>query len=1572
MLSADSRMAPSPLVCLTGDVEGSGGAPRMLIEALQLCFLAMDRTKNKLASINFKVLPDDHIFEIAPQTTPGVKSRREFLSKDVIKRSWMGKHCEERPSVVIMLCEFDLEWNPFEWSEKETIIQSRFINAMTNLVGMNTKLQLVAVKTGEPTPGGVENDEMLNERVNALMEALQIDSKTFTMISLNDFDGTGKDMNEGESPIQLLWHSIFVNSMNYYASMVKKSLTSLEALIGDVVKTYNDPVIVRDDLNFSQNRGLSSRDVNYLGLARARYNFKAGYFCDFQGLPHYSVGYYRKAFRALVSVTENVDGEERGAVLYLVELCNFKICTYLLHLGRTLSSGKEVVSTRKMDEVEQAYADAFKQFDFMVKSFKALDDSKGHNEWMCKQYLIFLGLTEGIPGTIKKVKVNQGEYFIMAAKYATKARDATHSMNRLSDLLGDSSPGGDKNDTIITRMGLALRDPEKKEDDITNEFTLTFPSDLDHNGLIADLLDRAYSRLAATHPRRKAFVLTMQCEQCMQQGDFAAAMLKLQPMLKELQSNKWGNTLAAPFLRKKMACAVYLGRLEEYLDGALRLYSLAVKKGPVSTNMSTVLSRYEVEELHRDILSVVSNYGREPLSPGPRDVPFSPLGKPANYTCVPFRPEYGMSSTTPEQLQYVLPSGFVFTTSSLPSSIHPRLVDVTLDMGGTTTYDVGQVVRANLHVTSLFLSRISFAEVRVKWSFDSFEQLFVNNYSGSSTGGESEEVAAEIVSLDLFPQETITFPLEFTLTESSISHLMDDKEVFLCLESVDFIVRSAFEAGLGGVAAPPVSPSGSPRDNTNSNSTPVKGAGGGEAVESTSTTVQDFVLRVLAVPDSVAEEHRHLMELKMPPNSDLSEYVSSAGGINAASDLNLAVLHVLRPQPTVELLYPVSDQGARRARRKSVNPNMGGSTSFLSLSDALTNKEVLATKEKGKNDASASGGALKKEEDGAVQLLAGAIQSVELLFSSGADDILGDPSGNLRVSSDLQPISTSQALFWWPSWTDGEEVFHPLDLDEGTHQPVGRFSTKSLQRGTGEGTFVFPLYICSETSGPANIMVTVEYANKQKSRTFPVKVVFSKPLEVLFDIEHSGDSWAGVQPQMNKDGGITAVVSKSPIAQNQPRSESSSASNSPSRGKSRDQSPSLAKEISTPERKDHTVLCEGPHSDAPPIVICGDTLAMSATLSCLEDLGEGVEITSFSLVTGTPSGNNGERSDNKTSRASMWADIDSPLSRSPGGAMLETSADVSLSSGGHFDILGATPVSEHSSHRALELLELDPEVGVDGDRVEEEVVGHNVLSRGEQLSGVADIQCLPIEGGLGKKRTSVTNRNVYETTSEPKTPSTGTGPANTADYVAPTVTTSIGHVKVVWRRMGMLSVTAIDSTTLPSLFLPAAVTGGISSNATDSGSGGCVNATITRTRLNSTVFDVPPVTLVEPPFNVSIEEPKVLVVGQPAVLRVSVQSTLWSVERVRLSVDELFGSTAASGGEVMDPSEGSFLVAGRVLQGVVVPPKTTVTTAFTIVPVRCGYSLLPKVQLLWSTHQASILNLRRAVFVQPRSESENQ
>ena len=207
------------------------------------------------------------------------------------------------------------------------------------------------------------------------------------------------------------------------------------------------------------------------------------------------------------------------------------------------------------------------------------------------------------------------------------------------------------------------------------------------------------------------------------------------------------SALLVPFLRKRMACAIYLGRSRAYLRCAMTLYSLAV-----DDKSKHLLGRYEREELHRDLMSVVSSYGRAGIStsisgvsgvgsggsPGQNSAQMgtpvpgqSPLGV-GSYVAVPDRPEFSMASTdlgpnydpnadktgklgkiggadgsdkaegVDQEMcsEYTLPHNYCFELSSFSSRDHPSLIRVTVIFDSRSPVEVGSTVSVQVSQNS--------------------------------------------------------------------------------------------------------------------------------------------------------------------------------------------------------------------------------------------------------------------------------------------------------------------------------------------------------------------------------------------------------------------------------------------------------------------------------------------------------------------------------------------------------------------------------------------------------------------------------------------------------------------------------------------------------------------------------------------------------------------------------------------------------------------------------------------------------------------------------------------------------
>ena len=116
---------------------------------------------------------------------------------------------------------------------------------------------------------------------------------------------------------------------------------------------------------------------SYIGQIRGKYNFKAAYFCDFQGLHQQALGYYRNCFQSLISVVENVQDHLLGELQLMTELCNYKICRYLV--SASMVSDAILQFEEHMAAIKSCYPT---QLDFV------------HHGWMAKQYIVFVNLLD--------------------------------------------------------------------------------------------------------------------------------------------------------------------------------------------------------------------------------------------------------------------------------------------------------------------------------------------------------------------------------------------------------------------------------------------------------------------------------------------------------------------------------------------------------------------------------------------------------------------------------------------------------------------------------------------------------------------------------------------------------------------------------------------------------------------------------------------------------------------------------------------------------------------------------------------------------------------------------------------------------------------------------------------------------------------------------------------------------------------------------------------------------------------------------------------------------------------------
>jgi hypothetical protein len=1599
---------PQPLVSIIGDVVGQDDVHQRLVAALDLCLIAADLERNKIEKINYNVHPAAHAFSPAKKIES--KSRRDSLEKDILKEGWMEKHVSKRPSVVIMLCGFNVNWNDQEWEQKEAEIQSQYINHRTNLFGRNCKLLLVAVKTGDAATG--IDQEKLADRKNGLVTALQLDSYSFDMLAIQDFDGRD---NGGRSdvPIQNFFIKVYKYSMNYYAMQVKGALNRLEDCIAEVMAAYatgggtdelGTASAFGDPMSPGGGKGVRARDVSYLGLARARYNYKAAFYCDFQGLPQYALGYYRNSFQSLVGVTESLDEDLRGMARRLAEKTSYRICDYHIRLGDDNAYyALQTVQTRERDaEIRQAHTSANKQFELLIKSFKTFDsydDSQArHAGWMCRQYLLHLGLLSTRRMLLGGQGMDVSEMFLLAAHTALQLGGESGERGSISRLISNGSPGEHGEATSPAEMFMHALGLHA---DTTGELALVgVKPDMDHPALVAFLLEKAYRTTPEKHTRRKANILALQCEQSAQAGNFVDALLKLEPMVQELASGQWVS-LAVPLLRRKMSCAAFLGRLEDYLDGALRLYSHAM-----AGMGQSVLGRYDIEELHRDLLSVVGSFGRsvdgeEPVVVDPTTSPFS---RPANYVGVPWRPEFGMcfdeSDGVEDELggiSYVLPQGYSVTCSAVAESVHPCLFEVHATFDDLSKHAAGSSVEVQLHITSRFYGIVHVAELSVNWTMGVFHQRFVNTSDGAASSAK-EEAGKQVIGapLNFMPRETVTLSFSLLLEGQGLEALLGlggGGGALLCIESVDFVLRSTFavDAGSGKVGAPPgsiTSGGSSPRDLSAPSSsssaaaaaaTPVKSLPGDTnsscAPESETRTPvaesRDVVFHVQLLPDRVADELQKSVVLPLPSLSSsssssggvLGDYAGSAGGRNCSEDQRLRVLRVARPEAAVRIVWPsaAADRLDNDGGAVTVGSGRGGTLM-------------------GPLRASANAAAAVKTEG--IRLLAGAVQRIDLVFDACGEDLEG--CGVTMAAPDGRtPDTVRESLFWWPKPSTGsasvsdadtgpDTEYCPMRIDDTTGQPSARVALSPSFCGR-PGHVSVPLFLRSSSASSEEEPVAVRVCLTLRSgfvKEFVLPVTFAKPLEVTFHVQHSGDLWPGVRLLKLGEGEVLALLGKSGGSSGTSGNEQSPKSGSSNGGSPR--TPPRANRGLSP-LKASSVLdlprTRPPSSDglspAPiasggdvypaattsaaalvdpeprPMVVFGDTLLVTAELACVESLGGDIEVNQYKMHRGTVGdtaaeglGASGVPRVPSFGVVNVWSAADSIQPQQEGEA--EKKGDTegndipSASNGGISTTQQDNAQIPHYCSFSGGERSVDLMREACTDPSDDEVVC--TLGTGECLVGLADVIC----GPAGRLSLETIDASITQSMAD------AGGSGRPGQLQVPAVEASFGHVAVTWR-VGNSGSTSSSSSPLPMLTVG------------DGDSSSPVDESVSMSTMNVTTFDMPSVTLVDPPFEVTVQEPTRCRVGEPATMKVNFTSNMWSMERLSLSL----------GGDVANKAPTDFLVAGAASQGLVVAPRGSATASVSLVPLRCGNVPLPKLTVSWGRFGCSVLSLNRSVYVSP-------
>jgi tetratricopeptide (TPR) repeat protein len=703
-------------VFLAGQVETEPDIHDRLIKVIQSSY--RDSDAKDQSAVNFKSVALE-------QALPEKKPPKDNLSAEgILKYNWPSKHYELVPSVLLFTVAFSVDWSISEWIRKETWIQDRYNRLRALTAARDIKIIVVVVKVGM----GATDKEAMDERMNSLKRHLQLDSRTFHLI-------TGHDISTNSANMKKVSKYVKEYSSMYYINKIK-GLKAGEKSVGERYKGLEENILL------------------------ARTYFKIAFFYEFQAQQLQSLRYYRQAYTALCACADTATGDLLEQVKAVAEIVHFKICHILL--------------------LTNSIGETFMQFKAHIKRFAGAASSNlwRHYAWLADQYVVFAELMQQFSISDALPDADRGYYYQNAARYNQKrqasfekvraSRPAPQPRSSKKDGSGRTrhGSGGGEEDGEQYRssfhgmilvaprfVGSAIQFEEPLMDTLHSmmpskstytEYLIEQEMGVQHGAVVMQLLNMALEKTNYAFVRRRGMLQYLIAQLHMQENAFDRALECLKSGAELLCEESW--TLpAVTVLSQWSQCALLLGRPQEYLDAALALYANAGQN---------VLSRHEVEKLHLNVMSLFAASLASPsedaavkvnLSDSAFLLPKFPVRNRAAFlttSAVPLQlqAEYGSfgnsdsNSSTVGGVQYSLTRDHIVELSAE----HKQMFDLRVAFDQKAV-ELGQSVLVTLTLRSRFIDEVVFDEMKLHFT----DGVVVKRFIG--TDNLTPEVVASLM-----------------------------------------------------------------------------------------------------------------------------------------------------------------------------------------------------------------------------------------------------------------------------------------------------------------------------------------------------------------------------------------------------------------------------------------------------------------------------------------------------------------------------------------------------------------------------------------------------------------------------------------------------------------------------------------------------------------------------------------------------------------------------------------------------------------------------------------------------------
>ncbi|XP_077589435.1 trafficking protein particle complex subunit 11 isoform X2 [Stigmatopora nigra] len=471
--------------------------------------------------ISFKILPGDHEY---PKCRTKRTSYEWYIPKGILKTSWMNKHLNETPALVVVF--YELDWDDSQWREKQSECATKVEIVRSSLQSRNTKVAVVLIQRKTPLPPG--EDLVASERAAAICHACDLSGKSLFVLPHTD---------HLVGYIIRLENAFYEHAQTYYYNEIRR------------VKSH------KEFLNKTTHQ-----------LLFVRHQFKIAFFSELKQDSQNALKYYRTAY----SLVHELRAHESNMleIKTLAGFLNYKVCRLCFQHNTPL------------DAISQFR----KHIDLSKKKIGNAELGFEHSAWMAKQFQSFGELfDDAIKSGLAAIQTqNPGFYFQQAAYYNQERKRLAHQLcqaeaTHLSfDPLELVSGALDYYGQRPWRQGYQSIDPPDQEKEKRGILTLQLHErDVHHSELIITLLSNAVAQFKKYKcPRMKSHLMVQMGEEYFHAQDYAKALKLLDYVMCDYRTECWSE-IQTTILTTALHCAYLMASVKNYIIFCMELLGRA-------------------------------------------------------------------------------------------------------------------------------------------------------------------------------------------------------------------------------------------------------------------------------------------------------------------------------------------------------------------------------------------------------------------------------------------------------------------------------------------------------------------------------------------------------------------------------------------------------------------------------------------------------------------------------------------------------------------------------------------------------------------------------------------------------------------------------------------------------------------------------------------------------------------------------------------------------------------------------------------------------------------------------------